>query len=373
MKTRSTIPLTPYPVVFLLWVIIFASCLCAGKISFATVVVPYAGSTGMVVESASANVRSQYGTLSTFMEEVSGGGGMEVDPPGSSCVTGNMQSTGSPVMLLARDTSHDIDGDIFNIRKIAGYTLDVSRNGIGSGTVTSDPAGINCGPDCSEDYGIATSVTLMATPDGNSSFSGWLGDCNGTGNTTTIIMDDDKSCTAIFTLHYTITETVSPSGSGTVTCSPNPVDHGTNSTCTITAGTGYSLQDVNGTCGGTLSGDTYITNAITSDCTVEANFIINNYTLELLLDGTGNGTVTSNPAGIDCGSDCTERYEYNTDVTLTASAMEKFIFAGWGGDCSSCGSNATCEIIINNDKSCSARFVDRFSWPLFLPAITNSN
>ena len=36
--------------------------------------------------------------------------------------------------------------------------------------------------------------------------------------------------------------------------------------------------------------------------------------------GTGTGSVTSDPAGIDCGADCDELYPYGTLVTLTPSA-----------------------------------------------------
>lgn len=51
--------------------------------------------------------------------------------------------------------------------------------------------------------------------------------------------------------------------------------------------------------------------------------------------GTGAGTVTSNPAGISCGSDCSEWYPANSSVTLTASATSG-TFSGWSGaaDCS---------------------------------------
>jgi len=77
------------------------------------------------------------------------------------------------------------------------YTLTVSKTGTGSGTVTSSPAGINCGTDCSETYNSGTSVTLTATPDSGSTFTGWSGDCSGTG-TCTLIIDSNKSATAKF-------------------------------------------------------------------------------------------------------------------------------------------------------------------------------
>ena len=59
--------------------------------------------------------------------------------------------------------------------------LRVSTQGSGSGTVTSSPAGVTCGAVCSAQFAPATPVTLTATPDGSSVFTGWLGACSGTG------------------------------------------------------------------------------------------------------------------------------------------------------------------------------------------------
>jgi len=79
-------------------------------------------------------------------------------------------------------------------------TLTVNKAGTGDGTVTSNPAGINCGADCAEAYDQDTVVTLTANADGDSDFAGWSGDCSGTNSTTTVTMDVDKTCTATFNL-----------------------------------------------------------------------------------------------------------------------------------------------------------------------------
>ena len=61
-----------------------------------------------------------------------------------------------------------------------------------------DPAGINCGADCTETYDGGTVATLTARPGVKSYLASWSGDCSGTGLTTTVTMDADKTCTAPF-------------------------------------------------------------------------------------------------------------------------------------------------------------------------------
>jgi hypothetical protein len=68
-------------------------------------------------------------------------------------------------------------------------TLTVERTGTGTGAVTSDPEGIDCGNDCSEVFRNGTEVTLTATAASGSVFAGWLGPCGGTGDCTFTIGD----------------------------------------------------------------------------------------------------------------------------------------------------------------------------------------
>ena len=79
------------------------------------------------------------------------------------------------------------------------FRLTVTRNGSDSskGTVTSSPAGINCGNTCSSAFTSGTVVTLTARVTGNRVFAGWSGACTGTG-TCTVTMNADKSVTATF-------------------------------------------------------------------------------------------------------------------------------------------------------------------------------
>ena len=68
--------------------------------------------------------------------------------------------------------------------------------------------------------------------------------------------------------------------------------------------------------------------------------------------GSGNGSVSSSPAGISCGTDCSEPYDSGTSVTLTASAAGGATFAGWSG-CNTV-SGATCTVTMSAARTVTA-------------------
>ena len=89
------------------------------------------------------------------------------------------------------------------VATFAPATLTVETTGAGTGWVSGDPTacdpgGIYCGADCTETYCAGTVITLTAHPGVNSYFVGWSGDCTGTGSTTQVTMDSDKTCIAAF-------------------------------------------------------------------------------------------------------------------------------------------------------------------------------
>ncbi|HQY47701.1 MAG TPA: FG-GAP-like repeat-containing protein, partial [Usitatibacteraceae bacterium] len=77
------------------------------------------------------------------------------------------------------------------------YTLAVARYGSGAGSVSSSPAGIDCGATCQASYLQGTGVTLTATPVAGSRFTGWTGACAGAGPCV-VAMNAAASVTAVF-------------------------------------------------------------------------------------------------------------------------------------------------------------------------------
>ena len=73
----------------------------------------------------------------------------------------------------------------------------------------------------------------------------------------------------------------------------------------------------------------------------------------LTINKTGDGTVTSTPAGIDCGATCAAEFDKGAAVTLAQSAGDGFQFSGWGGACSG---TADCAVTLDAAKTVTAVF-----------------
>jgi len=126
----------------------------------------------------------------------------------------------------------EANGSDFKVQAFVDLTVysppvTVTRDGTGSGTVTSQPAGINCGNTCSTTFS-ATSVTFTATPASGSVFAGWSGGCNGTTPTCTFSPNAaaNNSITATF-------NSTTPSFSLALTPTSVSVPQGASRTATI--------------------------------------------------------------------------------------------------------------------------------------------
>jgi len=78
------------------------------------------------------------------------------------------------------------------------WNLAVTKAGSGAGTVTASSGGISCGATCSATVADGTSVTLVAAPAAGSRFASWSGDCAGSSMACALVMDRQRTVTAVF-------------------------------------------------------------------------------------------------------------------------------------------------------------------------------
>ena len=148
-------------------------------------------------------------------------------------------------------------------------------------------------------------------------------------------------------------------GIGTVASTPAGISCGTDCTETYTNGTSVTLTATPATgsvfagwMGAGCSGTGTCTATINAETSVLATFNVQTFALTVTKTGSGSGMVTSSPAGINCGADCAESYNYGTVVSLTAAAASGSQFAGWSGD-SDCTDGS---VTMTAAKTCTATF-----------------
>ena len=254
------------------------------------------------------------------------------------------------------------------------YTLSVSLDGTGGGTVTSSPAGIDCGAICSAGFVRQSMVTLSASPDANSVFTGWNGACSGSGDCV-VVMTGTLEVTATFDiLTYALQVIPNGTGRGTVTSNPSDINcqpDGTGCSAEFAPGTSVVLtaQAQPGSVFSGWSGACYGIHicilSMQGPRLVTATFTLEAASLQVSLAGSGSGTVTSSPPGIDCGSaggsggtDCSEFYDLGEIVTLTAQPAPGSTFDGWtaSGGSPTCSGSGECSITMSGTQQVTATF-----------------
>jgi Divergent InlB B-repeat domain len=146
-----------------------------------------------------------------------------------------------------------------------------------------------------------------------------------------------------------------------VVSSPTGIDCPTNCAQAFDDGTSVTLTAAphtlfTGWSGGGCSGTGTCQVTVESDVEVTATFTYppGQRAVNLLKAGTGTGVVTSSPAGISCGDQCSVLFDQDSQVTLTASPAAGSTFEGWSG--AGCSGTGTCQITVDSDEEVTATF-----------------
>jgi hypothetical protein len=178
------------------------------------------------------------------------------------------------------------------------YSVRITLAGTGSGRVSSAAAGINCASSCVTQIMEDTKITLTATPDSGSTFTGWSGGaCSGIGDCS-LTVEGDVGVVATFN-----------ATGGSSGPPPAPRTGGQPATFPLT--------------------------------------------VRAIQKAGGSGTITSTPAGIDCGSTCTATFPAGSIVTLRAT-RNFGAFLGWGGARST--KAETCSVVMDASTHLTATF-----------------
>lgn len=157
-------------------------------------------------------------------------------------------------------------------------------------------------------------------------------------------------------------------GDGTVTSSPKGINCGSQCDKSFPVGTVVTLTATpslgsvfTGWSGGECSGTGPCVTTLQSNTTVTAVFDVAGggerfiLTVNKAITGLGDGTVTSSPEGIDCGSTCVNSFPAGTSITLFASA-DAGEFTGWSeGPCAG-STDPTCTFTLNANTTATADF-----------------
>ncbi|RLF58403.1 MAG: hypothetical protein DRN25_05250, partial [Thermoplasmata archaeon] len=241
------------------------------------------------------------------------------------------------------------------------YTLNLSVSPEGAGSIEKTPD--------LDQYPEGTTVTLTAIPNSGYIFDHWSGDVSGSENPVSVVMDSNKTITAVFEVQPEISFSVDDSDDTITVTSVSPSGiswddieiycyNDTDSTYIDMDGE-VNAGDIIYVRGANLYGDVTVnitwkpSNLLLASFDLYIEEISTYYTLTLGIDPDGAGYLYVDPPG-DYFEDDEIDYEEGTTVTITAHAYDGYIFDHWSGDAS--GSSSTIQITMDEDKEITAHF-----------------
>lgn len=276
---------------------------------------------------------------------------------------------------------------------IATNSLSVVVQGDGYVTATTSGGNIYCtaagGSGCTVNVQANTTLTLTATPaSGNvRDFTDWLGDCSAFSSTScTLTMTSARSVEADFAggnTTYVLSAQVT--GTGTVTGAGLNCT-GSGSGCAVaqaagasvsliaTAGVGGTFMGWGGACTGTGSCLVSMTQAKSVTAAFSTSGGGGGVTETLSIQVTGKGSVAA-PGGVCAGTSgkevtCTQRYNQDQKVTLTAKPASGYVLTGWTDACT--GKKSTCDVTMSAAETVGATFAQLVLAPLGTPTVAKT-
>jgi hypothetical protein len=258
----------------------------------------------------------------------------------------------------------------------------VAKHGPGAGTVTSSPAGIECGSECQAAFAEGATVTLSATPGPNTAPTvQWTGcdSVNGEGKCI-VTMSSAKSVSATFALaKHVLTVTKAGAGSGTVTSSPGGISCGTlcsaeythGETVTLSATPGPNTEALPQWSGcGTVTAAGKCEVVMSQAKAVTATFNLVKHRLSVAKTGEGDGTIESTPAGIACGATCSAPFAHGQSIVLSAAPDSKSQPVQWSG----CESTVAgkCTVTMGSAREVTATFARKPQFVEYLVSVTKT-
>ena len=232
------------------------------------------------------------------------------------------------------DTSFGANGSVYKpINAGADVAYSVQLRSDGKLWLSGDGSGLMAAAIFTGDGGttVKSDATASLSSSANPSTSGQgvtftVGVTGGVGTPTGTVTFDDGStalCSAV---------ALSPAGAAT--CTTSALSVGSHS---VSA---------------SYSGDAAYNAATSNTVTQTVQSPPSQFTLSVSL--SGSGTVTSSPAGIDCGATCSASFASGSLVSLSAAAASGSTFAGWSGG--GCSGTSTCTVTMNAATSVTATF-----------------
>ncbi len=248
--------------------------------------------------------------------------------------------------------------------------LKVTKAGTGTGTVTSSPAGIECGGTCSASYEHGTALTLSGAPGPNTEAVKWTSGCDSVNgeNKCLVTMSGAKSVKATFDSKPQLTVTKAGTGASLASVTSSPAGIACGATCsalfnngtpvTLTGTPGAHTEAAQWTGCTSVNGENKCEVTMSAARLVTASFEFEEgfalYPVTVEKTGTGQGTVSGSPGSISCGAACSGEFITGTTLTLTATPAQGSVFAHWsGGGCSGAG---PCTTTVNKAKTVKAVF-----------------